>query len=148
MQVYAATGKVIAIRKPSFKTEKAVLEVTVNVRSGQKKRDGDEYAPSLLFSILVWDKTAEYLEPKLEVGNRVSFMGQLGDVNVYEGKNGLTANLTLHQVHSFNIEEDMVYEENASAAKATKAPAASSRKASAAPAIPDWNALEDDEVLF
>jgi hypothetical protein len=96
------SGKVISCE---FKTvaEKPLLDVTISVYSGEKKKDGDQYAPSFLVKFPLWGNYAAAMVDVISVGCTITVDGKMSVPNNYVNKDG-DAKSTL-QLRDVSVEE-------------------------------------------
>ena len=89
--IYVGLGRIIRVVNKTAEelgTESNLLELTVAVYTGEKKKNEDDYPPQIIFKLALWGKYGDVLSDKVEVGSRVSFSGELGTPEYYEDKEG------------------------------------------------------------
>jgi single-stranded DNA-binding protein len=93
---YSGSGRVIAVKELTSAGGEAYVSITVNVPTGGKKQNGAQYAPSNIFSLLIFGAGAQFvLSQDVQKGDKIAFTGQLGEVTTYESKGKTGVNLTI-----------------------------------------------------
>lgn len=82
MNKITATGTVMWA---SFKEDKTSLNALVSVRTGQKKKEGEQYAPSIVYAIYLTGNYA-LLHRGLEKGDAVIISGSMQVPEFEDGK--------------------------------------------------------------
>jgi single-stranded DNA-binding protein len=121
-----------------------LLRLKMNVRSGQKKREGDEYPPSYVLSVPIWGKFATAIKDKVSKGSKICISGTLAAPTIY-GESGI--NMELHNVNldSFQLFDSSERTEEAEpGAKSTK----KEKKAKADNLLSDTDTADDDDIPF
>lgn len=99
---FSAVGKIIGVK---FKaagevSESALLDLSINVKTGERKKEGEEYPPSFIVSAVFWGKYAESLQNMVFQGQRVHVTGQVHGLNLYINADGEPAgNMKLGNVN-------------------------------------------------
>lgn len=78
MSNYSTFGRIIKFDSKVVGDGKTVLSVTINAPTGEKKKEGEQYAPSNILKVTIWDKFAQALLQTMEVGMHVYVTGALG----------------------------------------------------------------------
>lgn len=89
----AIFGRIISTK---FKTaeelnlsgDKCLLEISISAPTGERKKEGQDYAPSNIYRVTLWDKRAAALAPYAVEGKFAFVTGKLGVPNVYINKEG------------------------------------------------------------
>ena len=124
-----------------------LLRIKLNVRTGQKKQEGDDYAPSYILSVPIWGKFATAIKDKVAKGSKMCISGTLGVPTIY-GESGINMELCNVNNDSFqlfdNVDSDSTGSKDA-IPKATK----EEKKKKAATSLLDGdddmaNELDDD----
>jgi single-stranded DNA-binding protein len=118
------SGKVIFAE---FKTvaEKPLLDVTISVYSGEKKKDGEQYAPSFLVKFPLWGNYASAMVEFISVGSTITVDGKMSVPNTYVNKDG-EAKSTL-QLRDVSVEDVHIRGQVGEEAEATVAPKATAK---------------------
>ena len=66
---------------------KVLLEVVISCRNGRKKKEEDQYEPSNMYSVTIWDNYANALKDVLNKGDRVTVFGH-HVIETFELKDG------------------------------------------------------------
>jgi single-stranded DNA-binding protein len=85
-------GKIIGIKQKTaeeLNSKEGLLEISVSVPTGQKKKEGDDYAPSNIYTITLWGTRADALAPYASTEKHVYFSGTLA-ASAYVTKDGNT----------------------------------------------------------
>jgi hypothetical protein len=131
-------GRILSI-EPSKNGD--FTNITVNAPTGEKKKEGDKYAPSQRFRFGLNEKMATAIIGRLslEKGVRVMVRGKLGYPYVYtteSGDQGLIQNLT------YDVSVEKIWDDEPRTGDTSEAaPAASNKAKPAAPA----KVVEEDE---
>lgn len=95
MATYASfVGNIIYIGEAKNSTpQKKILNVKVSCKTGQRKAEGQQYAPSIIADLTFWEAKAASMEKLLKKGMTVSISGQVNELLPYESANGLACNI-------------------------------------------------------
>lgn len=88
--IYSGVGRVISVEyKAAEETgwKQDLLEISVSITTGEKKKEGEKYAPSNIFKVPLWGKYAEAMRNYVEVGKSLYVTGLL-TFNAYVDKQG------------------------------------------------------------
>jgi hypothetical protein len=88
-------GRVIGVQHKNLDNDKSVLSVTLNVPTGQPKKSDDQYPPSFLLKVEVWNKYADSLSGKISEGMYIIASGNLHAPEVYMSGDNPKATLKL-----------------------------------------------------
>jgi single-stranded DNA-binding protein len=145
--LYSGYGRIVSVSSGSSgegDNANYYLRVTVNVYTGERKKEDDEYAPSVLMQFTLWNKRAQGLEPYLEQGKNIIFSGKLGVPNTYLTEDGEPrVSLRLHMVDDVTLTDRK--EDSAKVEEEEKPAAKSSSKTSTKAKA---KADEDDDFPF
>jgi len=88
--VFSGFGKVIGIKykEAGEVAESSLLDLTLNIQTGERKKEGEDYAPSFLVSVALWGARADGLKEKVFTGQRMYVSGSLSGVNAYVDNEG------------------------------------------------------------
>jgi len=76
--IYTGVGRVIAVEFKHIESiNNCVLELSVSITTGEKKKEGDTYPPSNIFKVPLWGKYAEAMQPYVTEGSYVYVSGLL-----------------------------------------------------------------------
>lgn len=104
--------------------DKCLLEISISAPTGERKKEGQDYAPSNIYRVTLWDKRASALAPYAVEGKSAYVTGKLGVPNMYMNKDGEPAcSLNIFEVSDIkmvNTVRDDAVEEAPAAAKATE----------------------------
>lgn len=104
--VYVGFGRILSVKTKSAEelgTENNLLELGVSVDTGERKKEGQPYAPSNIFSISVWGKRADALANYAEEGKFVFFKGHLAQPATYLKDGEARAQLKIADVDELKI---------------------------------------------
>lgn len=99
-------GYIISAEEPRFSSEQFCLEVKISSKTGEKKKEGEQYDPAHVLSFLLWGRYAETMKPLLTPRTLVAVTGQLGTPNIYKRKDesyGYTLRFTNNKVESIRV---------------------------------------------
>jgi single-stranded DNA-binding protein len=125
-----------------------LLRIKMNVRTGERKKDGEEYAPSYILSVPIWGKFATAIKDKVVKGSKMCISGTLAAPTTYDGADGVRVNMELSNVSndSFQLFDGVVSdtdgEPEVKAATATK----ESKKEKAKKSLLDGDEETADEL--
>lgn len=103
---YTGLGRIIGIKTKSAEelgTESNLLEVSVSVPTGERKREGMEYPPSNIFNCVFWGKRGDSLIEYLVEGRYVFFKGQLSEPTYYIKDGEAKGQLRIVNIDEFKI---------------------------------------------
>lgn len=83
-------GKVINVK---YKAEgevakSSLLDISINVPSGDRKKEGQDYPPSFIVNVPIWGAYADSLKDKIFQGQRLFVQAGVQEVNSYLDKEG------------------------------------------------------------
>jgi single-stranded DNA-binding protein len=110
MNLLTISGTVIAADFTSASEMKNstndLLRLKVNVRTGQKKAEGEEYAPSYILSVPIWGKFATAINGKVVKGSKICVAGTLAKPTIY-GDSGINMELSNVMLDTFQSFDDI-----------------------------------------
>ncbi|MGL5923727.1 hypothetical protein [Chroococcidiopsis sp.] len=101
------TGRVISVQHKTTednpKLKDNVLQVLLNVATGERKPEGEKYAPSVLAQFSLWGKYADSMAPHIDKDVRLLVDGSMGVPNSYVKDGEAKTTFTLARVDKVEI---------------------------------------------
>lgn len=99
---YYGYGRIVNL---TYKDEgnQQVMNISLSVRTSEKKKDSDEYPPTILVQGSLWGNRAAAMENILEKGQMIVISGSMGTPYSYEKDGEVKTILKLNQVDDIQL---------------------------------------------
>lgn len=136
-------GKVVFVETKEV-NDQTTLQVTLNVSTGEKKKEGDQYPPSILVQLTLWGKYADAMEPYVIKGARLYAEGKIGVPYSYEKDGVIKTIVKLHRADEVKVLSEVEsMEEEDDTPPARKPAASSTQKTTKKKPVEDFEDLDD-----
>lgn len=107
MNVFTISGRIIAAELKSYDRNgqtNSFLKLKLSVSTGERKKDGEQYAPTMIVGATVWGKYGEALAANAVKGNYAVVSGSLGAPSTYETSDGaVKVDLSIYDASKVDI---------------------------------------------